>query len=268
MKKGTIILIVLMSFCWTLQGQTYSVERGSEGGSWNVLKNNKHKCAFECDIMTSNRWPYFSVKKDDKWGIIDADCEMVLPYQYDYIQALYNDYFKVKKGDLYGVIDAQGDTVLDYIYEDIDSYTDDLSIVKINGNWTYIDQSGKAIEKERIYFKNWDFAPLYELCDEDEKVKTDQQCGDLKLIQYIYGTMRYPSIARANRVQGTVVIQFDISPEGEIHDVTIIRDIGDGCGDAALEVVESMDLWYPAEAHGQKVWSKYTLPVKFKLESR
>lgn len=52
--------------------------------------------------------------------------------------------------------------------------------------------------------------------------------------------------------------------------ITLVRDIGGDCGNAALDVVESMnnmpEKWIPGKQKGAPVSVKYTLPVKFKLE--
>ena len=66
------------------------------------------------------------------------------------------------------------------------------------------------------------------------------------------------------------VLQFVVSETGAVKDVRVVRDIGAGCGDAALTVVEAMNnlpqKWTPGKQRGRAVKVLYTLPVKFRLE--
>jgi len=97
-----------------------------------------------------------------------------------------------------------------------------------------------------------------------------EQCSKEKLLSFIYKTLKYPAVARENRIEGMVVIRFMITKEGKLTNIKLLRDIGAGCGKAAVKVVESMkelpDAWEPGRQRGQAVNVLYTLPVKFKLQ--
>ncbi|MFT4567535.1 MAG: protein TonB [Saprospiraceae bacterium] len=113
-------------------------------------------------------------------------------------------------------------------------------------------------------FKVVEQMPLFGGC-------TDKACSDKKLIQFLYKSLKYPAIARENGVEGRVYIQFVVERDGKVTDGKIVRDIGAGCGEAALKVVNSMNdlaqAWKPGKQRGQSVRVLYTLPVTFKLES-
>ena len=95
-------------------------------------------------------------------------------------------------------------------------------------------------------------------------------CADKKLLQYLYKNLKYPAIARENGVEGRVYIQFVVERDGSVTDTKIVRDIGAGCGQAALKVVNNMNglpnKWTPGRQRGTSVRVLYTLPVTFKLE--
>ncbi len=95
-------------------------------------------------------------------------------------------------------------------------------------------------------------------------------CADQKLLQYLYKNLKYPAIARENGVEGRVYIQFVVEKDGTVQDANIVRDIGAGCGQAALKVVVNMNnlpqKWSPGKQRGKAVRVLYTLPVTFKLE--
>jgi protein TonB len=68
------------------------------------------------------------------------------------------------------------------------------------------------------------------------------------------------------------VISFIIETDGKVSHAKIVKDIGGGCGEASLEVVNSMnsmkDPWVPAMDKGVVVRTPYYLPVNFKLQEK
>ncbi len=89
--------------------------------------------------------------------------------------------------------------------------------------------------------------------------------GETALNQFLAGQLKYPAIARENGVQGMVVIGFIVEKNGRITDIKILRDIGGGCGQEASRLVKSMPNWTPGIKNGQPVRTRFTLPVRFKL---
>jgi protein TonB len=77
--------------------------------------------------------------------------------------------------------------------------------------------------------------------------------------------IRYPSLAKDNGIEGTVVVRFIVEKDGSISQPAIIRDIGGGCGAEALRVVKSMPTWLPGKQQGRPVRVQFSLPVQFKL---
>ena len=96
-----------------------------------------------------------------------------------------------------------------------------------------------------------------------------EDCSNQKLYYYIYAELHYPSYARENGIEGLVKIQFFIEKDGFISDITIIKDIGGGCGEAAVKAIESMnmmdEMWIPGTQNGDPVKKNYILPITFKL---
>ncbi len=90
--------------------------------------------------------------------------------------------------------------------------------------------------------------------------------GEKELLKFLAENIKYPPLARENNIQGNVALTFVVNKDGRVSDVTILRDIGGGCGKEAVRVVNSMPKWNPGEANGNKVKVRFTLPVRFKLE--
>ena len=95
-------------------------------------------------------------------------------------------------------------------------------------------------------------------------------CAQKEMLNYIYKNVKYPAIARENGIQGRVVVQFVVEKDGTITDARVVRDIGAGCGEEALRVVNSMNSmpqkWTPGKQRGKAVRVQFTLPVSFKLQ--
>lgn len=89
--------------------------------------------------------------------------------------------------------------------------------------------------------------------------------GDSALFMFICMNLSYPDQARDNRLEGVVWVRFVVEKDGTISNVMLLRDIGGGCGQAAVEMVKSMPRWKPATQSGKPVNCEFILPVKFQL---
>lgn len=115
-----------------------------------------------------------------------------------------------------------------------------------------------------------DQMPRFPGCEStDLSREARSKCAAGKLLEYIYDNLKYPTLARVNDIEGLVVIRFVVNKKGLIDNISILKDIGAGCGKAAESVVKSMNLmdqkWTPGLQKGRPVNVIYTLPVKFKL---
>ncbi len=113
--------------------------------------------------------------------------------------------------------------------------------------------------------------PVMEEKKEEEPFKYVEQMpafpdGEAAMMKYIRSNVRYPTIAKENGIEGTVVIQFVVSSSGNISKVQVARGIGGGCDEEAVRVVKSMPDWKPGKHNGKAVPVSFTLPIKFKLE--
>jgi len=62
-------------------------------------------------------------------------------------------------------------------------------------------------------------------------------------------------------------VSFVIDEEGNVTNHSIIRDIGGGCGEAAIAVLKKMSEWQPGKHEGKKVKVKLNLPIQFFLKN-
>jgi periplasmic protein TonB len=88
--------------------------------------------------------------------------------------------------------------------------------------------------------------------------------GDKALFEYISNNIKFPPIARRDKIQGKVVIKFIIRKDGSIADAKVEKGIGGGCDEEALRVVSNMPNWIPGKNNGIAVETPFTLPISFK----
>jgi periplasmic protein TonB len=90
--------------------------------------------------------------------------------------------------------------------------------------------------------------------------------GEDALYKYLADNIKYPQVARETNITGTVVVQFVVETNGSITQVTLLKDIGGGCGDEAMRVVKAMPKWNPGKQNGTAARVQYQLPVRFSLD--
>lgn len=90
--------------------------------------------------------------------------------------------------------------------------------------------------------------------------------GEEKLNLYIRKSIKYPDSAKVNEIKGNVYIGFVVEKDGSISNIELLRGIGYGCDEIALNAIKEMPNWIPGEQRGKKVRVKYTLPVSFQLK--
>lgn len=74
----------------------------------------------------------------------------------------------------------------------------------------------------------------------------------------------YPEIARKAGIEGKVFVQFVIDEEGNVRNPIILKGIGGGCDEAALEAVKQAK-FKPGKQRGKPVRVQYSIPVIFRL---
>lgn len=117
-------------------------------------------------------------------------------------------------------------------------------------------------------FKKIDENPRFPACEDKKRMDKAErkQCADIEMLKFIYSNLKYPAMARKKKIEGMVVISYYIEADGSISEAKVKRDIGGGCGEEALRLVNSMPKWIPAKSNGEPVRAQFNLPVKFKLE--
>lgn len=90
--------------------------------------------------------------------------------------------------------------------------------------------------------------------------------GQDALMKFLGKNIRYPSQAARANIQGRVILQFTVMPDGSIADIQTVKGIGFGCDEEAERVVRLMPKWKPGRQAGKAVRVRFTLPVYFSLQ--
>lgn len=83
----------------------------------------------------------------------------------------------------------------------------------------------------------------------------------------LYKKIDYPKEAVRKGISGRVFLQVVIDENGTPKNPKVIRDIGGGCGQAAMDAIAEVH-FKPGKKNGKKVKVKYSLPVIFKFKDR
>ncbi|HKJ44697.1 MAG TPA: energy transducer TonB [Balneolales bacterium] len=78
-------------------------------------------------------------------------------------------------------------------------------------------------------------------------------------------TVEYPKLAKEAGIEGRVYVKFVINEKGNVVNPKVVRGIGGGCDQAAIEAVKKAK-FVPGLQRGKPVKVWYTMPIYFKLQ--
>lgn len=87
--------------------------------------------------------------------------------------------------------------------------------------------------------------------------------GGLESVQRL---IVYPEIAKKAGIEGRVFVQFVIDEQGNVTNPVVLKGIGGGCDEAALEAVKKAK-FKPGKQRGRPVRVQYSIPIVFRLTS-
>ena len=83
--------------------------------------------------------------------------------------------------------------------------------------------------------------------------------GQEAMYSFIDQELKYPVMARRNRIQGQCIVSFTLNTDGSLSGVKLVKQIGGGCGEEALRIVKLLKFNNPDYA------ILTSLPITFKL---
>lgn len=83
--------------------------------------------------------------------------------------------------------------------------------------------------------------------------------GQEAMYAFIAKEIKYPLLAKRNRIQGRCIISFTLNPDGTMSGVKLVKQVGGGTGEEALRVVRLLKFKKPEYP------ILTSLPIDFKL---
>ncbi|WP_201981715.1 energy transducer TonB [Hymenobacter rubidus] len=83
--------------------------------------------------------------------------------------------------------------------------------------------------------------------------------GQAAMYDFISKELKYPVMAKRNRIQGQCIISFQLNADGTMQDMRIVKQLGGGTGEEALRVVRLLKFKKP------ELPIRASLPIVFKL---
>ena len=118
----------------------------------------------------------------------------------------------------------------------------------------YVEQAEEEeVEEEAIPFQLVEDKPKFQGGDANDFSK------------WVNSKLVYPEIAKENGVQGRVVLQFTVNPDGSVSNVKVLRGVDASLDKEAVRVVSSSPKWTPGKQRERPVKVTYTFPVIFQL---
>ena len=151
------------------------------------------------------------------------------------------------------------------ISDQIDIVDDDITV---EDNFMNIDDSGDLGVEIRDYIEEVEEEVVeeetipFQLVEEKPKF----QGGDANAFSaWVAKNLVYPEIAKENGVQGRVMLQFTVNPDGSVSNVKVLRGVDASLDKEAVRVVSSSPKWTPGKQRDRAVKVSYTFPVIFQL---
>jgi len=115
--------------------------------------------------------------------------------------------------------------------------------------------------------------PRFPGCPDSLSNEEKRRCAEEKMYDYIYENLEYPKLAKENGIEGTVVVRFYVDKDHTLKGLTLLKDIGAGCGKEAMRLVEGLTnifpnkRWVPGKSRGKPVKVYFNLPIEFDLDA-
>ena len=152
--------------------------------------------------------------------------------------------------------------------------TDVLNIVsndqKIETNIVFVDDADDFDDFEMVIEDKEEDIVEEEIFFTVEEMPKFRGGGLPEFRNWVQNNVKYPQIALENGIQGNVVVQFVVGPDGKMTNFKVLQSPDKTLADATIEVLkkanEMKNGWKPGKQRGKPVKVSFTLPVAFKIQ--
>ena len=153
--------------------------------------------------------------------------------------------------------------------------TDVLNIVsndqKIETNIVFTDDADEFDDFDIVIEEKEEEIEEEEIFVTVEEMPTFQGGDLLTFRNWVQQNVKYPQIALENGIQGNVVVQFVVGPDGKMSHFKVLQSPDKTLSDATIAVLQEANKlkkgWKPGKQRGKPVKVSFTLPVKFAIQN-
>lgn len=84
-------------------------------------------------------------------------------------------------------------------------------------------------------------------------------------IKTLHSKIKYPEIAKRNKIEGKVLVQALVDENGNVISATTLKGIGGGCDEVSVEAVKN-STFTPGKQRGKNVKVQVVVPIVFKIQ--
>lgn len=100
---------------------------------------------------------------------------------------------------------------------------------------------------------------------QDCDVQAEFPGGTIAMLGFLKENLKYPEQAKAQNIQGRVIVQFVVEKDGTVSDMEVVKPIDPLLDAEAVRVVSLMPLWKPGMKDGKPVRVQYSVPLNFRI---
>lgn len=187
-------------------------------------------------------------------------------------QFLYTLYInELGKIDKVVVITSQSQDVDKYLINqmkdwEMEIFTSNNTPQKYSINWEFSLFLPKGSERLSLHNSSLKVFEKINLSKkEDFHLKVEQMPMPIGGMREIAKNVHYPEIAKRAGIEGRVFVKAFIDESGNVVETEIIKGIGGGCDQAALDAIEATK-FKPGRKNGKPVKVQVSIPIMFKLD--
>lgn len=200
--------------------------------------------------------------KDYKWGVINKNGEIVLPFVYEEFSNDAEGLIKAKKNDKYGWLNSNYKVVIPIKYDVADDFSDGLAQVELfNVGQGFVDKYGNST------FNPPASSSTSQKTNDGTTTVTETMPsfvgGQTAMFRWISEHLQYPEEAMNKGIKGRVVASFYVEKDGTIGNVEIEKSVHPLLDNETIRLLKSMPKWIPGTQDGSPVRVKYTVPLTY-----
>ncbi len=150
-----------------------------------------------------------------------------------------------------------------------------LEIGKMTGSykdsvWIGLNDTGRKYYEEE--YNNGELVKGFSVDDDGNQYEytvmeepAEYPGGIQEVYKHVSTRMQYPKEARKKGIEGKVFVEFVLEKDGSVTNVKVIKGIGGGCDEVAMDAISSLQKWKPGKQRGKPVRQRMVMPLIFKL---